>query len=267
MSILTRANKLSRIVLKPQNIFCETKYLFVLGHMRSRSTLLSHILGSNPNICGHGELHHAYLHPLSLMKIRLDLNLDSDEPLKNKYLLDKLLHNRNIVSDKVLETIQPKVIFLIRQPESALKSIINMGRKGRDAGLAQYEPVDGALDYYVSRLAMLEMYANKLQGNYFFIESDELINQPDDMLARLSVWLELEQPLDKNYSIFHNTGKAGTGDMSKNIKSGKILKTKGYPDIQLSPEIVQQGWDAYISCKETLTKYDMRQAAALPQFA
>jgi len=249
MSILTKIKKLSQIDLYLQSIICRTKYLFIFSHMRSRSSVLSHILGSNLDICGYSELQLSYTGHMSLIKMRFLLFNDLKCKLNNKYLLDKILGDYLLFSNKVFEIAKPKVIFLLREPESTIKSIINMGYI---TDIEWYKDPLKVMDYYCSRLLSLEEYSKKVAGNYFFIESDDLLDNTEYILDCLTKWLNLSEPLDKRYSIFHNTGKPGYGDPSDHIKSGMLEKTKGYPVIKIPLEVLKRGEYSYKKCKDSL---------------
>lgn len=251
ISILSKAEKLLLFASNPHNITCQVKYLFLLSHMRSRSSVLAHVLGSNPDICGYGELHLPYTSRKSLINMRILLTRDLQVRLKDKYLLDKILHNYDFTS-KIWKIAKPKAIFLLRKPESTLRSIINLGYISKETA---YRDPQVALDYYCSRLKNLEQYAQFVRGNYFFIESDDLVEDADRVLKNLSTWLDLDQPLNKNYSLFENTGTVGYGDPSSNIKSGTIKSTKSHLDITINTEILQIAEDAYQKCYSTLSKY------------
>jgi hypothetical protein len=188
---------------------------------------------------------------MSLIKMRNKLSNDLKCKLNDKYLLDQILIDRLFVSDKVFAIAKPKAIFLLREPESTIKSIMNMGYL---SGKKWYKNPVKAMDYYRSRLLRLEEYSKKLAGNYFFIESDTLVDNTENVLHGLTRWLNLHEPLDKRYSIFRNTGKPGHGDPSDNIKSGILKKTNGYPDIKIPPEVLQRGDSSYKKCKDSLLK-------------
>lgn len=224
------------------------KYLFIFGHMRSRSSVLSHILGSNPRICGYCELHLDYIDQSSLDNMQQQLVSELNCNLNRSYLLDKILGTQHEFSDKVISITKPKAIFLIREPESTLKSIINMGYV---TGVKTDQNPELALNYYCSRLAQLEALSKRFE-DYFFLESDELIENSDMSLNRLTQWLDLATPLKKDYSLFKNTGKPSFGDPTEKIKSGVLTKTEGYPDISISSELIEQGNNAYKQCKNTL---------------
>lgn len=259
-----KAQKLIQSALSPQNLFCHSKHLFVFSHMRSRSTLLTHILGSNPEICGYNELHQSYDSPLSLLKMRVKLNNDVEKSFKDKFLLDKILHNGYLVTDQFLSSVNPKVVFLLRNPESSLQSIIRMGAH---PATQEYANPYIAVGYYSRRLIELASYAQKLERNYFFIESDDLLNKPDIILNNLSLWLNLKVPLYKNYSTFKKTGRHGFGDMSDHIKAGTIYDTGTYPKINFPMDVLYEAQKAYDKCKETLTKNQSFFSASAPKFA
>ncbi len=219
--------------------------------MRSRSSLLSHILGSNPNIIGYSELHLSYLTWKDLLRLRVNAYLNIREHLHDKYILDKILHNSHSISRNMFEAQNTKFIFLLREPEATIKSIINMSCI---YGIDYYKDPGNALDYYHSRLSMMKYYASMNRTNGLFIESDDLINNTDAVLDDLSNWLGLKTALNAKYSIFKNTGKFGYGDPLGNIKSGKILKTNGHKEIHVPSTLLKKGKDAYESCKKNLKR-------------
>lgn len=248
MPLSTKAKMLIRMTLNPHNLFCTNKYLFILSHMRSRSSVLAHILGSNSNICGYRELGCPYSSRLSLKKMNIALSYEMHCNLKEKYLLDKILHNY-FISEKVLNFSRLKAIFLLRNPNSTIKSIINMGHI---TGKEWYKDPSQAMEYYCSRLATLQNYSEKLDGRYLFVESSELVDNTERTLEEITEWLDLDEPLSKNYSTFKNTGRPGYSDPSRNIMSGVIIRTEGHPDIHIPEEILSKGKLCYKKCRERL---------------
>jgi len=185
-----------------------------------------------------------------------DLYNDLKCNFRDKYLLDKILHNELKISKEVFETVTPKVIFLLRDPESTIKSIINMGYI---TGINWYKNPIQALDYYCSRLSHLARYAESFNGDGFFLESDELLDNTDHVLKELTEWLDLNKPLTSHYKKFNNTGKPGYGDPSENILTGKLIKTKKYPDIEIPFDILEVARSSYADCKASLnTNIHMR---------
>ena len=166
-----KVKRLYILFFNPHLITERTKYLFIFSHMRSRSSLLSHVLGSNSEICGYRELHRSYLNQIDLLETRIDLYHDQKKELHNKYLLDKILHNDHIVSSKIFEIAQPKIIFLLREPKSTFESMINMGYI---TGIDWYKDPQKVLKYYASRLLELEKYAKQIEeveGVIFYLIS------------------------------------------------------------------------------------------------
>lgn len=217
--------------------------------MRSRSSVLSHILGSNPGVCGYSEQSVSHRDRASLIKMRYKLSREMEYKLKNKYLLDKILHDDYFISDKIFKIAKPKIIFLLREPESTIKSIIHMGYI---TGIDWYKDPVQAMDYYCARLSGMEEYSRKARGKYYFVESNDLVDKAESVLDGLTKWLDLPERLSRKYSIFRHTGKPRHGDPSENIKSGVLQKTKDYPDILIPDEILQRGLLSYKKCRDTL---------------
>jgi hypothetical protein len=69
------------------------RHLFVLGHMRSYSSVLSHILGSHPQIDGYCETHIRYRWHFDLLRLQRRVRQLTGEPLRGDYVLDKILHD------------------------------------------------------------------------------------------------------------------------------------------------------------------------------
>ena len=169
--------------------------------MRSRSSVLSHILGSNPDICGYYELQQRYLVYRHVIAMRRVLHKELKCSLKDKYLFDKILHNRLRVSKKILKKMNPKIIFLLREPVATLKSMINLGQI---TGVEWFRSPKMAVDYYCNRLSYIEEFSKEIEGNYLFLESDDLVNHADHVLRDISRWLDLQTPLQSQYSLFES---------------------------------------------------------------
>jgi len=221
--------------------------------MRSRSSLLSHLLGSHPQIAGYSELHCSYKNVKALANMKAKINLKLKNETQAKYYLDKILHNYPFSAD-ILNNSNIKIIFLLREPQATIQSIIQLGHI---TGATRWlnKPFK-ALDYYCARLLKLEEFFHQLQvlnkNNYFFIESDDLVKNPNNLLSNLQSWLNLDSPINEQYSIFSDTGKAGYGDPSENIKTGKIIKNKKDNDIILPDKVIDIGKTAYDKCFQKL---------------
>ncbi|WP_157514480.1 sulfotransferase family protein [Mangrovimonas sp. TPBH4] len=242
---------LSEVKSKFEIQFSNSKYLFILSHMRSRSSVLSHILGSNDGICGYRELHKSYVNYKDVVNMKATLREEFKDEIERSYLLDKILHNNQEISKKVVDITNPKFIFLLREPESTIKSIINMGgTRGNDL----YKNPKDATNYYCSRLNRLSKLAEFQDRDFIFVDSDDLVKKTDFVLSSLTVWLGLESPLTSDYKIFTNTGKPSHGDPLKNILGGKLIKTSGYSNIEVPSKFLEKAQLSYEICKKTLTQ-------------
>lgn len=229
--------------------FRDSRVIFILSHMRSRSSLLAHILGSHPEVVGYSELHRSYLTKQDLVQLKFDISSESLPDLRGKYIVDKILHDSHQISPRILKSNHLRSVFLLRKPEATLKSLIHMSRK---TGVDYYAVPENALDYYCNRLLKLQDYALQSAINAFFVESDELIKHTTTVLNRLTGWLELSSPLKAQYSIFEHTGEFGFGDPLDNIKTGTVVTTREHKDIHVPAEVLAVGRKSYQACKKVL---------------
>lgn len=219
-------------------------YLFVLSHMRSNTSLLSHLLGSHPEISGHSELHLRYRHPFDLLKLRCKVFLDNPGSLAGRYVLDKILHNDLVVRPPILARPDLRLIFIVREPAQTLRSILHMG--AQQAGPDWKQDAARVTAYYCERLTQLETCYHALdpatrRQRAFFLRAEELLGAPGAVLDRLSAWLHLGQPLSPEYQVFESTGRAGLGDPLGHIKAGRIVPRAGsYQHIDLEPALLER---------------------------
>ena len=211
-------NKLTvfkNIVKKPRIININREYIFLLSHMRSRSSLLSHIIGSSDEVTGNRELQVSYTNRFK-GKIKANNLLDSE--INTKYYFDKILHTGLTQNVSFFNSQNCKYIFLIREPESSLKSILKMYLDENK----KYS-IEKAHKYYVDRLSFLHDIYQKNSHNYIIVNSDDVIYDTNNTLLNLSNFLDLKKTLTKNYQVTEHTGKRFSGDSSKNIFAGNIL--------------------------------------------
>jgi len=195
----------------------EYRYVFILGHMRSGSTVLSHILTSHPDFVGAGETHTEYKTPADLPKLipRTCELLRKIELGDSSYIVDQI--NHPYLTDEVLSSPSIyKCIINIRAPEATLRSL--MALFGWNEATA--------LECYVSRLAQLSQYGRNLRERAMVVEYDDLVDQSEGTLAALTRFLAVNPPFKSEYSKNKVNGKMG--DPSNNIFSGRIIRTKGH---------------------------------------
>jgi hypothetical protein len=230
-------------------------WIFVVSHMRSFSTLLCHILGSHEEIAGYVETHQSYLGRIDLHRLTRTIRETTDDPLVRRYALDKILHNYVHIAPSVLSRSDVKILFLLRNAEDTLKSILNLFH-GQPSTAPISDP-ESALDYYVTRLKQIEQYSAQLGRNARFLESEQLLDETDAVLEGLAQWLGLSEPLSPNYRTFKFTGEDYFGDPSPAIKTGKIVASaetrhEAYLPIAIPETVLQRGREAHAACRETL---------------
>ena len=193
--------------------------LFILSHMRSYSSVLSHVLGSHPEIDGYCETHLRYRVSLDFMRLKWRVRRLTGEPLRGHMVLDKILHNYALTRS-LLDSPDTQAVFLLRQPVEALQSIIHMGRQ-LDANERNADAAS-ATAYYVDRVRRLAKLAPLLGARAAFVESEQLLTHTEQTLNFLTHFLGLDAPLDRRYRRFPRTGRPGSGDPSPAISTGEL---------------------------------------------
>jgi len=222
------------------------RYLFVLGHMRSYSSLLCHILGSHPQIDGYCETHLRYRFSFDLLRLKWRVRKLTGEPLRGRYVLDKILHNCPVAT-AILDDPRTRGIILLRQPVDVVQSIVHMGRH-LDLN-EQNANVANATQYYVERLGQLTKLARAFGPRAAFVESETLMSRTDETLTFLQDFLGLDSPLERRYRSFSKTGKPGYGDPSEMIHSGEIgRRSQQRPTYSIPSALLGQAVTAHSEC-------------------
>jgi hypothetical protein len=227
------------------------RYLFVLGHMRSYSSLLCHILGSHPQIDGYCETHVKYRTRFDLLRLRSRVVKLTGEPLRGRYVLDKVLHNYPLASS-ILRSPNTLSIVLVRRPVPTVQSIVNMGLHYSD--IAWYRDLDAVTRYYEERVAALVRLADELRGRVMFLEAETLLSRTGDVLQNIGRFLELSEPLQSDYKRFAHTGEGGFGDPSETITTGRVTNAARDPrtPVMLPVALTARLEMAYAACSASL---------------
>jgi hypothetical protein len=220
--------------------------LFILSHMRSYSSVLSHVLGSHPQIDGYCETHLRYRFSFDLLRLKWRVRKLTGEPLRGRYVLDKILHNYPVAA-AILENPRTRAIILLRQPVDVVQSIVHMGRH-LDLN-EQNSNAANATHYYVERLSQLTRLARAFGKRAAFVESEALVSRTDDTLAFLQQFLGLDSPLERRYRSFSKTGKPGYGDPSEMIHSGEIgRRSHERPTYSIPTALIAEAVTAHSEC-------------------
>jgi len=201
-------------------MFNKNSQIFLLGHMRSRSTLLAHILLKNNTIFGLGESNKVYKNRLDVFKMRIKTRLYSKTKIPFKFtFLDQINHNQKTPNLKLLKS-SGKLIILVRTPEETFESIRILTKNFYKEW--SHQEIE---TYYLQRLNFLmNLQSNTSKKQIHTINSEALIKNTSDTLSALSTFLRLKQPLSENYDIQAFTGTHG--DPSALIQTGKIMPTE-----------------------------------------
>lgn len=147
------------------------RHLFLLGHMRSYSSVLSHILGSHPRIDGYCETHTKYRTHLDLWRLHRRVRKLTGGPLGGDYVLDKVLHDYPMARS-ILDSSRTRGIVLVRRPGASVRSIIEMGLNY--SPVAWHRNFELVARYYETRLAALLRLTEALRGRVVFLEAETL---------------------------------------------------------------------------------------------
>ncbi|NEP37874.1 MAG: sulfotransferase [Okeania sp. SIO2G4] len=234
------------------------KFIFILSHMRSGSSLLANILSSHTEILGYGETHIQYASEFDLNKLVFKVhhktqNIRRWQDLKklrmnHKYILDKALHNKIFLDEKLLTSENLYSIFLIRDPERTIASILD---------LKPHWSEEKVLTYYLNRLSTLERYAKLINSKErtLIISYDQLLNQTDLVFDALKKVLGTQSEFSEEYKVTNKTGRPGIGDSKENIKAGRIVRNPRKLEQKITPTSIAEGIKKFENCTSTLSEY------------
>lgn len=191
----------------------------MLSHMRSRSSVLSHVLGSHPQIVGHGELLRGYRSWIDMAISRIQLN----EKSRHKFFHDKLLHDYTLLDESLLLSDRNKIVFLLREPVDSTQSFVRLYRKEKpDCNRDDSAIHRDFFEYYSQRMATLVSMARKIKHRAILIDAEILMQETTKTLARIGNFLELESPLRQEFELHEQSGTSGHGDTTGGLMAGKI---------------------------------------------
>lgn len=223
-----------------------TRYLLVIAHARSGSSLLVHLLHANPDILGIGEHHVSYD---SVADLRSLLNrsrfLARDPRLEPQWVLDKIVWKHHAIADEVLADPRLHLLFLVREPSRTLPSLGRVLPGCRDS--------QSQLRYYQTRLGEMVELATRMgdPSRMDFVDYDDLVSSSESVLRGLTSSLGLEHPLEPVYKTTAKTGKMSWGDPGPHIQSGRIQRIDR-DDPPLPPEVRDPAFEAYRAATDRL---------------
>ena len=232
------------------------KYLFLLSHMRSYSSVLAHMLGSHLSISGHGERLRSYRNYGDLLKTRY-AEYRTGHDGSYAYLLDKVLHNQYAISNSIISRRDVKIIVFVREPAATIQSIIRMGRELlHDDNYCDPRSQHGILQTaFGTARHLLSSGGNAC----LYFDAEAIVNSTEPLLGVISNWLELSTPLTSEYWVFADTGQNLRGDTSNNLQQGRIVRQPAktgvdleLPDRELPAHILTSANREYHRCRDEL---------------
>ena len=222
--------------------------------MRAYTSLLGHILGSHPQINGYYEMHLSYEDGAALERQWTMYRTADEIKDDSTYLFDKLLHNDYVLGCGDSLPAGSRILMSIRRPQASIRSIVHLFAR-KDAGELYADP-EAAARYYLERLEHLAAFASDNPGRYFYFDAEALVGHADALLAKLTEWLELDSPLEREYRLFSQTGQARKGDSSAKIHSGVIDGTETpYPEVAIPQDLLSEVTQAYEAARRIMVRH------------
>ena len=228
--------------------------LLLLGHMRSGSSLVLHVLLTNPEVTAMGERNALYAHPGDFARFGVAMRLAQGLPFKAlRYVVDQVNHNALTPDDHVLRDSRVRILFILREPEATITSLLKLSRHYYENAWS----VSLATDYYVDRLARLTDIGHAISSDAAaaFIRYESLTQQPTQTLEALSSFLGLARGFSASYPIHSFTRTRG--DPGPLIASGRIVPNATVPAPELSGAASRALTDAYRRCEAALARFSL----------
>lgn len=222
----------------------ERQVVFILSHMRAGSSVLTRVLSSHPEVCGVGELHRVYRTEQDLDDLTIWLEWYAESKLRqSRFVLDKLLHNRLLPDPALLARANIKCIFLLREPESSIKSMV-MRLSRRDVF---GNPVR-ATEYYTTRMDRLANIAKHVDSeSAALLDYSALTHETESSLHLLRTFLGLQSDLSPEYKVDSAMERWERGDGSEHILKGVLHQARTSYGIELPMDLLDFAMESYIA--------------------
>ena len=107
------------------------RYIIILGHQRTGSSLLTQILCSHPDICGFGESRTMYRSRRDLRSLRGEVfRMHGRFGGYEHYVLDKVLFENLLPDPAIVDESDVQWVFLLRDPIRTMRSMVALFGNG-----------------------------------------------------------------------------------------------------------------------------------------
>lgn len=214
--------------------------ILVLGHMRSGSTLLLHLLMTRPEVLGCGERNAVVRDWTDIEALARECFVYHRRPMgRLRFVADQINHDHLTPNSQLLLHPDVHPVLLVRAPEKTIGSIV------RTFAPSGAWPVERAVAYYVARLGTLAAYARRLRAGGQLprlVTYEALTSDPVDTLEPLRRALDLPGPFSAEYASQRFTGRRG--DPGGVIGSGAVRADAGRP-VEMPPGARAEAEAAY----------------------
>lgn len=228
--------------------------MLILGHMRSGSSLLLHLMLTNRQISALGERNCHYATSDDLLRLRAATRLRTGTALSPiRYVADQVNHNRFTPNLDLLASPSVRTIFLLRDPKASLASLMELSR----VFYGHSWTVPRAVDYYVSRLQFLGELGSGLAGRAraACITYEQLIASTAPILARLQQFLGLASGFATEYERQPFTARRG--DPGPKISQGRVVGINNHESYEMPADALEQVSQAYTRCRRLLEPFEL----------
>jgi hypothetical protein len=226
--------------------------LLLLGHMRSGSTLLLHLLMTDPEVSALGERGAVYASRADLARLAIASRIARRSPFRRlRYVADQVNHNQLTPNSRLLQDPRVRILFLLRRPERTIASILELYR----THYRQAWSPSQAVDYYIERLGALTELGESLASPICaaLIPYETLMDSPQETLEALRLFLGLGQGFTQTYITYSFTGKHG--DPGPNIAAGRIIHKAPTTRVDLNVSELERATRAYDRCRSALARF------------
>jgi hypothetical protein len=235
--------------------------LLLLGHMRSGSTLLLHLLLTNPAIAAAGERGAVYASRADLARLALATRMARHAPFRRlRYVADQVNHSYLTPDRRLLQDRRVRVLFLLRSPAPSIASILELYR----VHYAQPWSVARAVEYYVERLEFLKGLGEGLPSKKCaaLVTYETLMQSPHETLQALRGFLKLRQGFSQTYGTYPFTGTHG--DPGPKIRTGRIIRPQPAAPFHVDASELDRAIEAYERCYRALARFALLSEATDP---